>query len=216
VSRIGPVVENDSTSTGPSLAGQRPAGQDITAPASEHTPAQSVVRGQGRRELKKTATPLEGFVSDLSTGVPLLDAAVHTAAATAQVTARRVLALMRLIDRAGSALDDIAELRQSAQYIAGNLADLTKSAAGIDRNSAEIAREITGLTTAAQGIDTHAEDLTAEITTISQIIPTLQQLADIVGPLDNTVARLGRFVDRLPGGRRAVASRRKDPPHDPH
>ena len=126
-------------------------------------------------------------------------------AQSAQLTVRRAIGLARLIDRADRALDDIAALRRSAQYIADYLADLNKSAKGIDRNAAEIAREITGLTKAAQGIDTQAERLTDEIQSVAQILPTLQRLTEIVDPLDNTVARLGRFVDRLPGGRRTVA-----------
>jgi methyl-accepting chemotaxis protein len=126
-------------------------------------------------------------------------------ARSAQLTARRAVALARLIDRAGQALDDIADLRRAAQFIADNLAELSKSAQGIDRNSAEIAREITGLTKAAQGIDMQAGRLTAEIQSVAQILPTLQRLTEIVDPLDNTVARLGRFVDRLPGGRRTAA-----------
>jgi hypothetical protein len=85
---------------------------------------------------------------------------VDWTAQSAQLTVRRAIALARLIDRADRALDDIAELRRSAQYIAENLADLSKSAKGIDRKS---------------------------------------------DPLDNTVARLGRFVDGPPGGRRTAA-----------
>ncbi|EUA22888.1 hypothetical protein I552_7379 [Mycobacterium xenopi 3993] len=139
-----------------------------------------------------------------STQLALADprSVVAWTAQSAQLTVRRAIALARLIDRADRALDDIAELRRAAQFIADNLADLSKSAKGIDRNSAEIAREITGLTKAAQGIDTQAERLTGEIQSVAQILPTLQRLTEIVDPLDNTVARLGRFVDRLPGGRR--------------
>jgi hypothetical protein len=114
-----------------------------------------------------------------------------------------VLSLVRLLDRAHAAIDDIAGLRRSAQFIAENLADLSKSAAGIDANSAEIAREITGLTTAARGIDENAGRLGVEIEAVAKIVPTLQRLTEIVDPLDGTVIRLGRLVDRLPrGGRR--------------
>jgi hypothetical protein len=122
----------------------------------------------------------------------------------AAAPASRLLALVRLLDRAHAAIDDIAGLRQSAQFIAENLAELSKSAAGIDANSAEIAREITGLTAAAQGIDLHAGRLGVEIEAVAKIVPTLQRLTEIVDPLDGTVIRLGRLVDRLPrGGRRA-------------
>jgi methyl-accepting chemotaxis protein len=123
-----------------------------------------------------------------------------------QRTTRRAVALTSLIDRAGSALDDIAELRKSAQIIAGSLSELGASAAGIDRNAGKIAEEISGLSTAAQGIDTHAEKLATGIDELVAILPTLQRLTEIVDPLDNTVVRLGRFVDRLPGGRRAQRS----------
>jgi hypothetical protein len=112
---------------------------------------------------------------------------------------RWAAALVRLIERADAALDDVAELRRSAQFIASNLADLSASAAGINHNSAMIAREIAGLTRAAQGIDTHSELLSGQIETIAQILPTVQRLTEIVDPLDNTVARLGWVVDRIPG-----------------
>ena len=126
--------------------------------------------------------------------------------ASVQQTARRVVALTTLIDRAGSLLDDVAELRRSAEIIAGSLSKLGASAAGIDQNAREIADEISGLSTAAQGIDTHAEKLATGIDELVAILPTLQRLTEIVDPLDNTVVRLGRFVDRLPGGRRTQRS----------
>ncbi len=137
--------------------------------------------------------------------VPGLREAVDWTASTALSTARRAIALASLVDRAGSTLDDIAELRRSAQIIAESLSDLGASAAGIDRNAGKIAEEISGLSDAAQGIDTHAQKLATGIDELVAILPTLQRLTEIVDPLDNTVVRLGRFVDRLPGaGRRAV------------
>jgi methyl-accepting chemotaxis protein len=120
----------------------------------------------------------------------------------AEATSRRVAALIKLIDRADSALDDVVELRRSIQFIADNIAELTESAAGINRNAGEIAGEITTLTQAAQGIDTHAERLAADAASIARALPTVQRIAEIVDPLENTVVRLGRVVDRIPGGRR--------------
>lgn len=129
---------------------------------------------------------------------------------TLRHTMRRAVALAALIDRVGSTLDDVAELRRAAEIIAANLSELGASAAGIDRNAAKIAEEISGLTTAAHGIDTHAKTLATGIDELVAILPTLQRLTEIVDPLDNTVMRLGRFVDRIPG-----AGRRKTPPsHD--
>lgn len=94
-----------------------------------------------------------------------------------------LLAVARLPLRLNAALDDVAALRRSAQFIADNLAELSKSAAGIDTN---------------------AERLGVEIEAVAKIVPTLQRLTEIVDPLDGTVLRLGRLVDRLPrgGGRR--------------
>lgn len=126
---------------------------------------------------------------------------------TLRQTARRAVALAALVDRVGSTLDDVAELRRAAETIAGNLSELTASAAGIDRNAGKIAEEISGLSTAAQGIDTHAKKLATGIDELVAILPTLQRLTEIVDPLDNTVMRLGRFVDRIPGsGRRRTPS----------
>jgi methyl-accepting chemotaxis protein len=120
----------------------------------------------------------------------------------AEATGRRVGALIKLIDRADSALNDVVELRRSIQFIADNIAELTESAAGINRNAGEIAAEIVTLTQAAQGIDTHAERLSADAASIARALPTVQRIAEIVDPLENTVVRLGRVVDRIPGGKR--------------
>ena len=130
--------------------------------------------------------------------------------ATVRHTARRAVALAALVDRVGSTLDDVAELRRAAEIIAANLSELGVSAAGIDRNAGKIAEEISGLSTAAQGIDTHAQKLALGIDELVAILPTLQRLTEIVDPLDNTVMRLGRFVDRIPGAGR----RKSQPPHD--
>src|ERR1700692_1131633 len=63
----------------------------------------------------------------------------------AEATGRRVASLIKLIDRADAALDDLVELRRSIQFIADNIAELTESAAGINRNAGEIAAEIVTL-----------------------------------------------------------------------
>lgn len=141
--------------------------------------------------------------------VPGIGGLLSWTEANLRQTARRAVALAALIDRVGSTLDDVAELRRAAEIIAGNLSELTASAAGIDRNAGKIAEEIQGLSTAAQGIDTHAEKLATGIDELVAILPTLQRLTEIVDPLDNTVMRLGRFVDRIPG-----AGRRRTPPSD--
>lgn len=109
----------------------------------------------------------------------------------------RVRAVLDLIDRLGSTLDDISELRKSAQFIADNIARLGESAAGIDKSAHDIAREIEGLSKSAAGIDSSAGLL-------ANAMPVIQRLAEIVDPLESTVTRLGRFVDRMPGGRRAA------------
>ena len=135
--------------------------------------------------------------------VPGLGGVLSWTESTVRQTARRAVALASLIDRVGSTLDDVAELRRAAEIIAANLSELGASAAGIDRNAGKIAEEISGLSTAAQGIDIHAEKLAKGIDELVAILPTLQRLTEIVDPLDNTVMRLGRFVDRIPGaGRR--------------
>src|SRR6188472_1407768 len=135
--------------------------------------------------------------------VPGLGGVLSWTESTVRQTARRAVALASLIDRVGSTLDDVAELRRAAEIIAANLSELGASAAGIDRNAGKIAEEISGLSTAAQGIDIHAEKLAKGIDELVAILPTSQRLTEIVDPLDNTVMRLGRFVDRIPGaGRR--------------
>ena len=137
--------------------------------------------------------------------VPGLSGLLSWTESTVRQTARRAVALASLIDRVGSTLDDVAALRRAAEVIAGNMSELGTNIAGIDRNAGKIADEIAGLSTAAQGIDTHAEKLATGIDELVAILPTLQRLTEIVDPLDNTVVRLGRFVDRIPdaGRRRA-------------
>jgi methyl-accepting chemotaxis protein len=135
--------------------------------------------------------------------VPGLSGLLSWTEVTVRQTARRAVALASLIDRVGSTLDDVAALRRAAEVIAGSMSELGSNIAGIDRNAGKIAEEIAGLSIAAQGIDTHAEKLASGIDELMVILPTLQRLTEIVDPLDNTVVRLGRFVDRIPGaGRR--------------
>ena len=108
-----------------------------------------------------------------------------------------------LIEAAFAALDDIAELRRSAQFIADNIAELSESAAGINRSAEKIANEITTLTEAAAGIDASAEKIAFGANSIADTLPSLQRLAEVVEPLESTVSRLGWVVDRIPGGRRS-------------
>lgn len=115
---------------------------------------------------------------------------------------RRKYSPKALIDRAFDALDDVAELRRSAQFIAQNIAELSDSAAGINRHAEKIASEITTLTQAAAGIDDSAERIAAGANAIAETLPRIQRLAEIVDPLESTVARLGWVVDRIPGGKR--------------
>jgi hypothetical protein len=137
------------------------------------------------------------------TAVPGLGGLLGWTESAVRQTARRAVALAALIDRVGSALDDVAELRRAAEVIAGSMSELGTNIAGIDHNAGKIADEIAGLSVAAQGIDVHAEKLATGIDELVAILPTLQRLTEIVDPLDNTVVRLGRFVDRIPGaGRR--------------
>jgi methyl-accepting chemotaxis protein len=107
--------------------------------------------------------------------VPGLGGLLSWTEATVRQTARRAVALASLIDRVGSTLDDVAELRRAAEIIAANLSELGASAAGIDRNAGKIADEISGLSTAAQGIDTHAEKLATGIDELVAILPTLRR-----------------------------------------
>jgi methyl-accepting chemotaxis protein len=108
-----------------------------------------------------------------------------------------------LIQAVFALMDDVAELRKSAQFIADNIAKLSVSAAGIDRHAELIASQITSLTEAAAGIDTSAEKIAFGANSIAATLPSLQRLAEVVEPLDTTVARLGWFVDRIPGGKRS-------------
>lgn len=108
-----------------------------------------------------------------------------------------------LVQAVFALMDDVAELRKSAQFIADNIAALSESAAGIDRHAELIASQITSLTEAAAGIDTSAEKIAYGANSIAATLPSLKRLAEVVEPLDTTVARLGWLVDRLPGGKRS-------------
>lgn len=66
-----------------------------------------------------------------------------------------------------------------------------------------IAKEITTLTEAAAGIDSSAEKIAEGAHAIAATLPPrIQRLAEVVDPLESTVARLGWVVDRIPGGKR--------------
>ncbi len=66
-----------------------------------------------------------------------------------------------------------------------------------------IAKEITTLTEAAAGIDSSAEKIAeGGPCDCRDAAPRIQRLAEVVDPLESTVARLGWVVDRIPGGKR--------------
>ncbi|MBX7451156.1 hypothetical protein GR927_24495 [Mycolicibacterium sp. 3033] len=122
---------------------------------------------------------------------------------TVASTSRRTWALLNLLDRADELIDVVVSLHHPIQSIAENIAALTESASGINRNAGDIAAQIATLTHAAQGIDSSASSLATDAATIAGALPVVQRLTEIVDPLDHTVARLARLVDRIPGGKRA-------------
>lgn len=63
------------------------------------------------------------------------------------------------------------------------------------------------LHTQAQVMDQHARQVEAVGAEIVAALPTVQQAVTLVSPLEGAVERIGRAVDRLPGGaRRSVES----------
>src|SRR5262249_53487790 len=117
----------------------------------------------------------------------------------------RIRSPKALITAVMATLDDITELRRSAQFIADHIAELSKSAEGINTHAERIANEITTLAEAASGIDDSAEKIAEGANSIAEALPKIQRLAEVVDPLESTVARLGWVVDRIPGSKRGQA-----------
>lgn len=115
---------------------------------------------------------------------------------------KRRLSPKSFVEAVFAALDDVAALRQSAQFIADNIGELSESAAGINRHAEKIAEEIATLTEAASGIDESAEKIATGANAIAEALPKIQRMAEVVDPLETTVSRLGWMLDRIPGGKR--------------
>lgn len=114
----------------------------------------------------------------------------------------RVHAVGVLLDRSGALLDDIAGLRAAAGHLADDISSLSASAAGIDASAALISEQIAGLAENAKGIDDNTIELRTAATAIAAALPAIERLVDIVDPLENTVTRLARLTDRIPGSRK--------------
>lgn len=115
---------------------------------------------------------------------------------------KRRLSPKSFIEAVFATMDDVAALRQSAQFIADNIGELSESAAGINRHAETIAEQIATLTEAASGIDQSAEKIATGANSIAEALPRIQRLAEMVDPLETTVSRLGWVLDRIPGGKR--------------
>ena len=114
-----------------------------------------------------------------------------------------VLIPARLIVRA---LDDLHTLAEASQRGLETLERLEQRAARIE--SLGTAMEDLGrqLSVQARVMDEHAERVAALGEEIVSALPTLTQAITIVTPLEGTVERIGRVVDRLPDRRRRTAT----------
>jgi len=123
------------------------------------------------------------------------------------------------------ALDDLHTIARSADRGVAKLDDLDRRGARIeelgerflavgerlDARGAEILEFGTSfeqlgreLHTQARVMDEHARQVEAVGAEIVAALPTLEQAVTIVSPLEGAVERIGRAVDRLPGGARRV------------
>lgn len=50
-------------------------------------------------------------------------------------------------------------------------------------------------------VHTRAAEVVAQAADLQRAIPTAERAVDLIQPLEGAVERLGRMVDRLPGGR---------------
>ena len=101
-----------------------------------------------------------------------------------------------LIQAVFALMEDVAELRKSAQFIAENIAELSVSAAGIDRHAELIASQITSLTEAAAGIDTSAEKIAFGANSIAATLPRVRS-AWVLSSLRSQVSPPARRMQRL-------------------
>jgi hypothetical protein len=58
-----------------------------------------------------------------------------------------------------------------------------------------------GVLATAREIEPHAEQVHLRAAEIVDFLPTIARAVELIEPLEGTVERLGRVVDRLPGGR---------------
>jgi hypothetical protein len=53
----------------------------------------------------------------------------------------------------------------------------------------------------ARLVHSRASEVVAQAAELERAIPTAERAVDLIQPLEGAVERLGRMVDRLPGGR---------------
>lgn len=125
------------------------------------------------------------------------------------------------------ALDDLHTIARSAERGVAKLEDLDRRGERIEelgRRFLEVGERLDSrggeilefgasfeqlgreLHTQARVMDEHARQVEAVGAEIVAALPTLQQAVTLVSPLEGAVERIGRAVDRLPGGARRPAS----------
>ncbi len=117
---------------------------------------------------------------------------------------RQLAAALELGERILGLGERIAELGERVEARGGDLvaaadrADvLAQSVVGSAERLEALGREVL-----AQGevIERRAAEVAAAGTDVATAIPTLRRAVELTTPLEGAVERLGRFVDRLPGG----------------
>ena len=105
-------------------------------------------------------------------------------------------------------------LEQRADRIEAQLETAIEAALGIERRAAALLEVFERVETHADAAMAQAQLVTERAALVAEsgaqvaaALPLLQRAIELSEPLEGAVERLGRIVDRLPGGRRAPAAR---------
>jgi hypothetical protein len=138
---------------------------------------------------------------------------LHLLATTAQEVLVEFAALRDLGERLDERGAEIVELGDRLDRRAREIVDLGERlddrAGGVLNTGAElhlVGREIVGQATSVRSA---ADEVSSRVTEIMSALPLLERAVRLGEPLEGAVERLGRIVDRLPGG---PTSRRRAAP----
>jgi methyl-accepting chemotaxis protein len=126
--------------------------------------------------------------------------AIALAAASLEDIERRINERLGAIVALGEGVDDrlaqVLELGDRIVALGARVDEITERVDRIDARAESIM-------TTGEGVEQAAKDVAVVGRQIADALPVLQRAITMAEPLEGAVERLGRIVDRLPGGMRA-------------